>query len=125
MKLGNAEGTPRELTDFFENNGLDPSAFFQKADAPLQTRWLVIPATLVLLAVFALWLVGSSSVRAEWPVFLLGCLATVWLSATTHLRYKQSFVTGVAAVGCLAVLTMALGLLTPLEAFEFVRRISK
>ena len=125
MKLGNAEGTPRELTDFFQNNGLDPAAYFQKADAPLPARWLVVPACLVVLSVLLLWLLGMSDLNAEWPIFLGGCLSTVWLSAATQIRFRQPFVTGVAAVGCIAVLTVAFGLLTPLEAFEQIRSIAK
>ena len=122
MKLGNAEGTPKEFTDFFQNNGLDPSSFFQKVDSPLLTRWVVIPAVMVVGAVIALWQLGKVDAQYQWLTFLAGCLSVVWLSAATHLRFKQHFVTGVAAVGCLAVLSVAFGLLTPLEAFEQLRQ---
>ena len=42
MKLG-LEGTPEEVINFFQNNGLNPLDYFEKPESSLQTRWLIIP----------------------------------------------------------------------------------
>ena len=125
MKLGSAEGTPKEFTDFFQDNGLDPSHYFQKVDNPISTRWVAIPAVLVFLAVIAIWLLAKTQTQYQWPAFLLGCLCVVWLGVSTQLRFKQAMVTTVASIGCLAVLVVAFGLLTPLEAIEQRKQLRK
>lgn len=125
MKLGGAEGTPKEFTDFFQDNGLDPSHYFQKVDNPISTRWVVIPAILIFLVVIAIWLMSKTQTQYQWPTFLLGCLGVVWLGVSTQLRFKQPMVTAFASVGCLAVLVVAFGLLTPLEAIEQLKQLRK
>lgn len=125
MKFGHLEGTPEEIRDFFENNGLDANNYFQPVERPIHTAWLVAPAVVVLLMVIVLWLNFTANPRHQWLAFLLGCLSTVWLGAILQIKYKQPMVTGFAAVGCVVVLVIAFGLLTPLEAIEQLKQFHK
>lgn len=123
MKVGGAEGTPQELTDFFQNNGLNPGDYFQRVESSTATRWVVIPAVLVLASVFALWWLATEHAQYQWLAFLLGVLAVIWLTASLQLRYKQVVVTGIAGFSALSVMVVAFGLLTPLEALEQLRQL--
>lgn len=125
MKFGNLEGTSEEIADFFENNGLDAKHYFQKVESPPHIGWVIAPAVIVLAAVLSMGVDLLSTPRHQWLAFLLGCLSTVWLGASIQLRYKQSMVTGVAAIGCLAILVVAFGFLTPVEAIEQLKQLRK
>lgn len=125
MKFGNLEGTSEEIADFFENNGLDAKHYFLKVEVPPHLGWVIAPAVIVFAAVLSIGLDLLSAPRHQWLAFLLGCLSTVWLGAAIQLRYKQSMVTGVAAIGCLAILVVAFGFLTPVEAIEQLKQLRK
>ena len=125
MKFGKLEGTSQEIGDFFENNGLDASHYFQKVEAPVHIAWVAVPAVLVLVSMLAVWQIVATDGRYQWLAFLVGCLSTVWLGAAVQLRHKQAMVTGLATAGCLAVLVVAFGLLTPLEAIEQLKQLRK
>jgi len=123
VRLGNAEGTPQEFTNFFQDNGLDPSNFFQKVEDTISTKWVIIPAILIFISVLGIWLFSEDYIHYQWPTFLFGCLCVVWLGVSIHLRFKQFGVTTVALVGCLAVLLVAYGLITPIEAIEQLKQL--
>ena len=125
MKFGHLEGTSEEINNFFEDNGLNAANYFQPIDKPIHFAWLVVPALVVVVCVVLLWVTITANPKHQWLCFLLGCLAVVWLGSTLQIRYKQPVVTGFAAIGCLAVLVVAFGLLTPLEAIEQLKAMRK
>ena len=48
MKLGDLEGTPKEIKDFFENSGLRVSDYFQPPEKPIHGCWVFMPAIILL-----------------------------------------------------------------------------
>ena len=116
MKLGDLEGTPEEIKDFFENNGLALNDYFQPPDKPIHPAWLLIPAIIVVISV--LWPNFADRTPPQTLPFLLGSLGIVWLTISLQIRYKQIAVSSIAAFGCIAVLVVSYRLLTPLEAIQ-------
>lgn len=120
MKLGHLEGTPEEIRDFFADNGLDVNDYFQPPDKPIHSAWLFVSAIAVV--VFVLWPNFTEKPPHQMLPFLLGCLSLVWLTISLQIRYKQFLVSGIAAVGCGAVLVISYGFLTPVEAIEQLKQ---
>ena len=116
MKLGDLEGTPKEIKDFFENTGLNLSDYFQPPDKPIHSAWLYVPAIIVVVSV--LWPNFMGAAPSEAAPFLIGCLGIVWLSISLQIRYKQPVVSSIAGFGCAAVLVVSYRFLTPLEAIQ-------
>lgn len=116
MKLGDLEGTPEEIKDFFENNGLALNDYFQPPDKPIHPAWLFIPTIIVVISV--LWPNFADRTPPQTLPFLLGCLGIVWLTISLQIRYKQITVSSIAVFGCMAVLVVSYRLLTPLEAIQ-------
>ncbi|MCP9841359.1 hypothetical protein KBY93_12045 [Synechococcus sp. J7-Johnson] len=116
MKLGDLEGTPKEIEDFFENNGLNLNDYFQPPDKPIHSAWLYVPAIIVVASV--LWPNFTEATPSQAAPFLIGCLGIVWLSISLQIRYKQPVVSGIAGFGCVAVLVVSYRFLTPLEAIQ-------
>ena len=116
MKLGDLEGTPEEIKDFFENNGLALNDYFQPPDKPIHPAWLFIPTIIVVISV--LWPNFADRTSPQTLPFLLGCLGIVWLTISLQIRYKRITVSSIAVFGCMAVLVVSYRLLTPLEAIQ-------
>jgi hypothetical protein len=46
MKIGKMEGSPEEIKNFFQDNGLNIPDFLEKPEAPLKPIWLIAPVFL-------------------------------------------------------------------------------
>jgi hypothetical protein len=121
MKVGPIEGTKEEITGFFQDNGLKVSDYFQLPEAPLKAVWLVLPAFLIIVALGILTLAEPLSTGQRMFVFLVGGTATIWLAVGVQLRFKNSWATGIVAIGGVLVLLVAHGDLSPMQMFNEVR----
>lgn len=118
MKFGPAEGTPEEIRDFVENTGLKFSDYFVLPEPPLNPIWLVLPAVLYMIAILLLGLKVGPPESAPWVIFLSGCGVTVWLVTAVQVRFRHAWASAIVAIGCVALLLVAFGLLTPLDAVK-------
>ena len=125
MKLSNAEGTPEELSNFFQNNGLNPADYFQALEAPLATVWIIVPAIIVFVALAILALVSPFGNNYLRFTFVMACLAALWLGVAIQIRYKNEWATGFVIIGCLALTLVAIGVLSPLEAFNEAKALKR
>lgn len=125
MKVGPAEGTPEEIEDFFQNNGLNPADYFVRPDSPIRTAWCLIPGACIVLAIAVLTLLAPLKQGAAMFVFLLGCAASIWLAVIVQLRYKNAWATGVVAAGCVLLMLVATGAVTPSGMLEEVKSFRK
>jgi len=123
MKFGPLEGSQQEITDFFENNGLRPEAYFQALEAPLERRWMVIPASLVCLVLVLIVLVGSRSSKLLLILVLAGVATGAWLAASVQLRFRSATVTWVVGLSIMLLLLLAAGLITPKEAVDYLPKV--
>ena len=125
MKFANLEGTTEEIKNFFQDNGLKAENFFEPAEKPIRIRWLVIPGALVFIALSTLTLLQSATSVQRTFIFIAVCFFCIWWSVVLQLRFKNGWATGIAAVGCLLLALVALGVVTPVQMLEEVRGFKK
>lgn len=121
MKLGKAEGTPEEIKNFFENNGMNPEDYFEKTERPLHWMWLAIPGSIVAVAVLMLVLLDDLSPKTHILIFLVGAGSACWVATSLQVRFKNVWATTVVAVGALLVLLVAAGFITPKETVDAIK----
>lgn len=115
MKIGKMEGTPEEIRDLIEDNGLKISDFLEQPDKPIKKVWLVIPSVLLVLTFASLVFIESLSTEARTFIFLLGLCSGLWLSVCTHLLFKNNWVATAVLFVVLLVMLVALGVMRPID----------
>jgi len=113
MKIGPVEGTPEEVNDFFQNNGLNPLDYFEKPEPLLPVKWLIIPSVLFVAAFTVLALLGEDSGKTGIVLFLAGLASSVWLAVSVHIRFKTAWGAGAIVFAGLLIMLVALGVLEP------------
>jgi hypothetical protein len=122
MKLGPFDGTSSEVTDLLENNGLKLENYLARPDAPLKTRFLIIPIVLFLVS-----LGTTAALTPDAPIWLLRLLyipifgSVTWICASIQIRFKNGLATFCAAMGLILTALLATGLLSPREAVDILK----
>lgn len=127
MKIGNGniEGTAEEVNNFFQDNGLKASDFFESPSPPIKTAWLVAPGICVLIALAVLILLPQPQPKYQLLLFVISCFMAIWWAVVLQLRFKNAWATGIVAVGCLLLSLVALGVVTPAQMLEEVKTLKK
>ena len=125
MKIANLEGTTEEIKNFFQDNGLKAENFFEPAETPIRTRWLVAPGVSAFIALATLTLLEEVSPQQRTFLFVAVCFFGIWWSVVLQLRFKNAWATGIVAGGCLLLALVALGVVTPVQMLEEVKSLKK
>lgn len=121
MKIGNAEGIPEEIRDYFENCGLNAADFFLKTEASLHWKWILIPISIVAITLILLVLLDSINMQLHILLFLLGGGFASWAVVSIQIKFKNGWATTVAAIGALLMLLVAAGFMTPKESLDAIK----
>ena len=119
------EGSPEEISDFFQNNGLKVSDYLKAPEPELPNWHFIVSSVVVVVAVIALGLGMSSTPQLNFALFLIGCLATAWLSVSLQLRFGNAWATCLSFIIVFVILLMAIGYLTPTDALKEIRSINE
>lgn len=119
MKLGPVEGTPEEVNNFFQNNGLNPLDYFEKPEPSLQTRWLIIPAVLFVASFMLLAIVGAEYSTIKILLFLFGFASSVWLAVCVDIRFRTPWGAGAIILAGLLIMLVALGVVKPEQLTKY------
>jgi len=125
MKLGGVEGTPEEIRDTFENHGLRIEDYLVKTEEPLANRWLVVPAVLLVLAVFSQVLFAPLDQKFLLMHFLAGALCVLWLAISVQLKFRSLWAAGAIALGGLLILLVAAGFIQPQDTAAIIKGTTK
>lgn len=125
MKFGPVEGTSEEIKNFFQDNGLKATDYFAPPESPIKTIWFVIPSACVVFALAVLTLFTLPSAAGATFTFLVGSAASLWLAVNVQLRFKSAWATGIVVIGCLLLMLVALGAVTPLQMLEEFKSLRK
>lgn len=121
MKVGKMEGSPQEIKDLCENNGLNIEDYLDKREQPLGKFWFIAPAFLFVLSIVVLTLTASLQKGWQTLVFLLGCCCALWLAVSVQLHFKNTWATTFIAIGGLLLMLVALGVVTPQELLQHAK----
>ena len=123
MKEGIVEGSPEEIRDFFQNNGLNIEDYIETPESPLKPIWLIIPTIIFIFAFSALTLLPPQSVSIQNFIFLIGCGAGIWLSVSVQIKFKNTWAAGFVAIGAVLIMLVAIGVITPKEMMQHLKEI--
>ena len=121
MKVGSVEGTPEEINDFFQNNGLNPFDFFEKPEIKLSNIWLIIPSLIFVCSLAILSFAHGVEEKAKMFIFLLGLCACCWIAVSAHIRFKSNWGAGSIIFIGLLVMLVAFGVLQPEQLPDYIK----
>lgn len=121
MKIGKAEGTPEEITNLFQNNGLKLADYLEKTEAQLHWKWFLIPCILIAIALLLLVLGAKLPPKINILFFLVGASGVCCLSASLQIRFKNFTATIITAIILFLILLIAAGLLAPKETIDALK----
>ncbi len=125
MKFGPIEGNSEEIKNFFQDNGLKVADYIALPEVPIKRAWFAISAGVSICAAAVLIFLDPITRAAATFTFLVGCGGGLWLSVIAQLRFKSPWATGLVAIGCLLLMLVAVGAVTPLEMLEEVKSLRK
>ncbi|MCX5822488.1 MAG: hypothetical protein NTY86_03005 [Deltaproteobacteria bacterium] len=119
MKFGNKmEGSPEEIRDFFQNNGLNITDYMERPDLPLKAVWFILPVCFIVVSLTCLTFLMPLGTSMQTFVFLLGCGAGIWLAVNVQLRFKNTWAAVFVAIGTILLILVAIGTVTPTEMIQ-------
>lgn len=121
MKYGNLSGTPEEIKDFFENNGFKAKEFLEPFRKP-SLKWIIIPASLVIVDSFLLKFGGRFPPTMVWLLIVTDLLFSLWLTSSIQLRFKNLAVTLICAFVFLMIFGYSANIIKLDEAFKILQK---
>jgi hypothetical protein len=125
MRVGDMEGTPQEINDFCENNGLNIEDYLEKPEKPLNRFLFIAPSGLYIVFVILLTIVTALPRGWRTFVFLLGCCCSLWLAVNIQIRFNNTWATAFIIIGGIAFMLVALGVISPLELLEQAKELKQ
>jgi ABC-type dipeptide/oligopeptide/nickel transport system permease component len=117
MKFGPIEGTPQEVKDYMENNGLDPNKYFEvKNINKISVGWIFGSSLLFLAMIITLTFLNTSSFFL--PALLVTIFIAIFCTAIIHLHYENSWCSTMVGVGLFVLISLAAGFVTPKQAIS-------
>lgn len=123
MKFGNLEGSPEEIKDFYQNNGLNVFDYLEKPESPLATIWLVIPSLISVGTLILIILLTPLKREVLLILFILGASFSCWLATSVQIRFKSPWATGVIGIAFFLMLLIAAGFIAPNEALDYIQKL--
>ena len=125
MKLHNMEGTPQEICDFFQNNGLNMADFFTVPEKPMSVAWVILPGVLAFLSMAVLIFNKSLTEEPKTALFVFAAACSIWAGVAVQVRHKNTWAAGFVIVGGLLLTLVANGILTPKQMYQEVKSLKK
>ena len=123
MKIGTMEGTPEEIRNFCENNGLNIADYIEKPEKPINRSMFI--GSLCLYVVFIILLTTVSGVSNGWRtvMFLTGCCCSLWVAIAVQIRFKNTWATFFIILCGISFMLVALGVISPIELLDKAREL--
>ena len=122
MKIGNMEGSPKEIRDLLDDHDMRLADFLAKPEEPLAPGWIIVPAVLIVIALVCLALIPDIPKAARMLLFLLGNCTAIWLGISILVRFKNGWAGAMAVVGVLIVMLIAAGFISPVDSLDAIKK---
>ena len=124
--MGTNSSNIKIIKDNVEIHGLNIDHIFQKPPPPITLKFVLIPAVLLCVTLlFVVLKIWSSSDAVVKLIYMVGFGSITWLAVSVQLRYKSIPATTIVVVGCIIVLLIAAGLITPRETIDIIKEMRK
>ena len=121
MKIGEMEGTPEEIRDFCQNNGLNIEEYLEKPEKPLNRYLFIGPSCLYVFSLIFLTTISGVSDGWRTFIFLFGCCCALWLAVNVQIRFKNTWATSFILIGGISFMLVALGVISPSQLLDEAR----
>ncbi|MFQ5965126.1 MAG: hypothetical protein ACE5KZ_12695 [Candidatus Scalinduaceae bacterium] len=121
MKFGKMEGTPEEIKDFCENNGLNILDYLDNQEKPLGPFLFIVPLCFYVLFIILLTIITNIPDKLRTLIFLLGCGCSLWLSIYIQIHFKNVWAMTSIIICGIAIMLVALGTISPLELLKLIK----
>lgn len=125
MKLHNVEGTPEEISDFFQNNGLNLLDYFQAPEKPISMSWVIVPGALALVSMAILVFGKNLTEEIKTIAFITSAACSIWTGVVVQVRYKNTWAAGFVILGGILLTLVAQGIITPKQAYQEIKTLKK
>lgn len=123
MKIGKMVGSPEEIRDFIENNGLNIEDYLELPQSRPKLVWSIPPVCLFIVVLCWLTLFPPTSIALQTFIFLIGCLGAIWLAVNVQIRFQNTWATTFLVVGTVLIMLVAIGVLSPEELIQQLKEI--
>lgn len=123
MKVGEIEGTPQEINDFCENNGLNIEDYLYKPEKPLSRSLFIVPSVFYIIFIILLTIVTALPHKWRTFIFLVGCCCSLWLGVNIQIRFKNTWATAFIIICGIAFMLVASGDITPLGLLDHAKEL--
>lgn len=124
MKIGGLEGSPSEIKDALENNGMNLGDYLKQPESPIKMRYIVVPCVLFIVGIVGTVFLIKSSTPSETSIDLVNLFSVgsgLWLTLSVHLRFKCKTATIATALGLILMVAMANEVATISDALDLIK----
>lgn len=116
------KGTPEELKYVCENHNFEPTVFFKNPNNLKLKTWMFIGLIILFIVVSLLiWGVELHELL-RMLLILIDFILVFVITSFVHLKYDNSLITLFAFIGAVVILSISLGILTPEEAIDDIKK---
>ncbi|WP_285131517.1 hypothetical protein [Leclercia adecarboxylata] len=103
---GEVDGTPQEISDFYNNMGFNADDLFQPKS---KNRYCVLPALCFLISCVVIIILDPEKVSNKLFTIeiIISILLLIWFCIVIQHYYKQWIATMIVAIGCLVILLLS------------------
>lgn len=123
MKIGEVEGTPEEIKNFYQNNGLNIEDYLVKPGKPLSRKSFIGPSCFYVVSIILLTTFSGISEGWRTFIFLIGCCCSLWLAVSVQIRFKNTWATFFIILCGISFVLVALGVISPTELLDQARKL--
>jgi len=121
MKFKDFEGSPEEINNFFQNNGLNVSEYLNiSKDKKADSKWIYILIALFICFNIVISFIDFSS-WLYYPLAILTLSTLAGLIAIIHHNYEKTTVSIITGISGLIIMVISYKILTPKEAIKEVK----
>jgi len=127
MKMGALDGSPTEINDLLENNGLNLQDYLEKPESPIKMRYLAVPCALFIFGLVVTVFSIKSSTPSETSIDLVNLFSVgsgLWITVSAHLRFKSKTATIATALGLILMVAMANDVVTISDALNLIKSLT-
>ena len=123
MKIEGLEGSTQEIHDFFQNNGLEVSDYFQVPQKPISWLWIIVLGALVLVGQILLVLELGAEAKISKLLFITTCFFIICWAMAIQVKFENSWATSLVAIGGLLLSLVSFGVFSPEQIVDVVQQL--